>query len=180
MITKNKNKKPLMSMLRKMSIVPVALVAMYLFSCNNGLQSAENKEGAVRVKTDIVDKSVDTPAVSSSDVTNDEVMLFALVEVKPLFNGGDPENEFRKWVMNNTIYPAEAQKKGISGRVFVQFIIDTDGSVINATLLRGVDTLLDAESLRVIKSSPKWTPGKHEGKTVKVSYTFPFNFQLSN
>ena len=106
--------------------------------------------------------------------------MFSIVDEKPTLNGKEAEAGLREYVRNNTQYPPEAQEKGITGRIYVEFTIDTDGSVIDAKLLRGVDPLLDNEALRVIKSSSKWTPGKHGGKAVKVKYQFPVNFQLNN
>ena len=110
----------------------------------------------------------------------EEVIIFAIVEEKPLFNGKDAEEGFRKWVQDNTVYPTVAQENGISGRVFVEFSIDKTGQLVDIRVIRGVDPLLDAEALRVIKLSPKWTPGMQRGKPVKVKYTFPFQFKLNN
>ena len=110
----------------------------------------------------------------------EEVVIFAIVEEKPLFQGKDAEEGFRDWVNKNTVYPAVAQENGISGRVFVEFSIDKTGQLVDIRVIRGVDPLLDAEAVRVIKMSPKWTPGMQRGKPVKVKYTFPFNFKLNN
>jgi len=120
----------------------------------------------------------DTPTTSNTE--DEEAIMFALVEVKPTFNGMDAEAGLREYVSKNTVYPPEAQEKGITGRVYVEFTINKDGSVSDAKLLRGVDPLLDNEALRVISASPKWTPGKHGGKPVKLKYVFPINFQLNS
>ena len=113
-------------------------------------------------------------------VEEEEEAVFTIVEDMPLFNGKVAEEGFREYVGKNTNYPAVAQENGISGRVFVEFTIDRSGSLVDAKVTRGVDPLLDAEALRVIRSSPKWTPGKQRGKTVKVKYTFPVQFRLNN
>ena len=102
---------------------------------------------------------------------------FQLVEEKPTFNGGDA-NEFSKWVNSNLTYPKEAKDAKIQGRVTMTFTVDSDGSVKDAKVLLGVNEFLDAEALRVISSSPKWEPGKVDGKPVPVTYTFPVIFQL--
>jgi protein TonB len=102
-----------------------------------------------------------------------------VIEDKPLFNGKPAEEGFREYVGSNTKYPPVAAENGITGRVYVEFTIDKDGTVINVKILRGVDPSLDAEALRVIKASPKWTPGRQRGKTVKVKYQFPVNFRLN-
>ena len=114
------------------------------------------------------------------DEEEDEVVMFAIVEDKPMFNGKDAEIGFRDWVYANTVYPPVAQENGITGRVTVEFTIGTDGTVSDVRLLRGVDQLLDNEALRVIRLSPKWSPGMQRGKPVKVKYQFPLNFRLNN
>ncbi|MDD2214988.1 MAG: energy transducer TonB [Bacteroidales bacterium] len=108
----------------------------------------------------------------------DEVIPFALVEDKPSFMGGNA-NEFSKWVSTQLKYPKEAKEAKQAGRVTLQFTVDVDGSVIDVQLLRGTRSkALNDEAIRVTKSSPKWTPGKHKGKVVKVTYVFPVIFQL--
>ena len=107
-----------------------------------------------------------------------KVIPFATVEVKPTFNGGTA-NEFSKWVNENLKYPQAAKDAGIQGRVVLQFTVYPDGSVRDTKVLRGVNPDLDAEALRVVSSSPDWTPGYVKGDPVKVTYTFPVIFQLS-
>ncbi|MBR5107898.1 MAG: TonB family protein [Bacteroidales bacterium] len=107
-----------------------------------------------------------------------KVVPFATVEVKPMFNGGEAI-EFSKWVNENLKYPQAAKDAGVQGRVVLQFTVYPDGSVRDTKVLRGVNPDLDAEALRVISSSPDWTPGYVKGEPVKVTYTFPVIFQLS-
>jgi TonB family protein len=102
---------------------------------------------------------------------------FQLVEQKPTFQGGD-ENAFSTWVKNHIQYPPTAKENGIQGRVMLFFVVDTDGSVQDVIVLRGVDPALDKEAIRVVSSSPKWTPGRQDGQTVRVAYNFPVQFQL--
>jgi len=109
----------------------------------------------------------------------EEEVLFAIVEEKPLFNGKDADAGFREWVNSKISYPPVAQENGISGRVILEFSIGRDGEVTDVKLLRGVDPLLDNEALRVVRMSPKWTPGMQRGKPVKVKYQFPFSFKLN-
>lgn len=113
----------------------------------------------------------------AEDVVEEEVIPFAIVEDKPLFQGKDA-NEFTKWVYNNIVYPEIAKENGVQGRVTLQFEIGKDGKVTNVKVLRGVDSSLDKEAVRVVSNSPKWTPGKQRGKPVKVKYNFPVTFQL--
>ena len=94
---------------------------------------------------------------------------------QPERNGNIPEE---LWDFQVFKYPEIAKENGISGRVTVQFTIDKDGSVKDVKVLRGVDSSLDKEAVRVIQKSPKWSPGKQRGKPAKVKYTFPIIFQL--
>lgn len=106
-----------------------------------------------------------------------EEVPFAIVEQKPTFKGGD-QNTFTKWVFSQIEYPEIAKENGVQGRVVLEFIVDTDGAVKNVKVLRGVDSSLDKEAVRVVSSSPKWTPGKQRDKAVKVKFVFPVIFQL--
>ena len=103
--------------------------------------------------------------------------VFIIVEDMPKFRGGN-HGEFRKYIAETLQYPEIARENGISGRVFVQFAVDSRGKVVDARVIRGVDPALDKEALRVVNSSPSWTPGKQRGKSVKVQFTFPINFML--
>ena len=107
----------------------------------------------------------------------DAGQIFFIVEDMPSFQGGDVNN-FRTWVADHLQYPEIAAENGISGRVFVRFVVEPDGTVDNVEVVRGVDPALDAEAVRVVKSSPKWSPGKQRGKPVRVAYTFPIVFVL--
>ena len=107
----------------------------------------------------------------------EEAIPFALVENKPTVQGGDA-NTFSKWVNSRLEYPEIAKENGIQGRVTLQFTVNTDGSVSDVKVLRGVDSSLDKEAVRVVSSSPKWKPGMQRDKPVRVTYTFPVIFQL--
>ncbi|MGN1225905.1 MAG: energy transducer TonB [Candidatus Cryptobacteroides sp.] len=107
----------------------------------------------------------------------EEEIPYVFVEQKPSFRGGDA-NSFSKWVAGKLVYPEIAKETGIQGRVMVAFTINTDGSVSNVRVTRSLDPALDKEAVRVISSSPKWTPGKQRDRPVKVSYSIPVIFQL--
>ncbi len=111
------------------------------------------------------------------EVVEEEAIPFQLVEQKPSFQGGDA-NAFSKWVNERLVYPEIAKENGIQGRVMLQFTVGADGQVSQVKVLRGVDPTLDKEAVRVVSSSPKWTPGKQRDRAVKVTYTFPVIFQL--
>ena len=113
----------------------------------------------------------------TEEVVEEEAIPFQLVEEKPSFNGGDA-NEFSKWVNSKLVYPEIAKENGVQGRVTLQFTVEKDGSVTNVKVLRGVDSSVDKEAVRVVQSSPKWKPGKQRDRAVKVTYTFPVIFQL--
>ena len=108
----------------------------------------------------------------------EEDEIFVIMDNLPLFKGKSAEKGFRKYIEHETVYPQIAQKNGIEGMVLVNFVINRQGEVVNARVVQGVHPLLDAESLRVINSSPKWMPGMMRGKPVKVKYTFPFVFRM--
>lgn len=125
-------------------------------------------------------ENVDAPSLEDLDgewgEDTGESEVFVVVENMPSFPGGNVQ----KWISKNVKYPVLAMENGIQGKVFVQFVIERDGSITDVKVVRGVDSSLDKEAVRVVKAMPKWTPGKQRGKAVRVSFTLPINFQLSN
>jgi TonB family protein len=121
--------------------------------------------------TFLVEKEIIQP---KSLNTNEEI--FFIVEEMPEYPGG--ETALRQFMATAVKYPDDAVTKGIQGKVYVTFVVSTDGSVANAKIARGVDPSLDTEALRVVNSLPKWKPGKQKGLAVNVSYTVPINFVL--
>ena len=106
-----------------------------------------------------------------------EEEIFVAVEQQPEFPGGTAA--LMKWLANNVRYPQMALENGISGRVIVKFVVEKDGSVSGVTLVRGVDKDLDREAIRVVKSMPKWQPGKNNGQAVRCYFNLPVNFKLA-
>ena len=102
--------------------------------------------------------------------------VYQIVEEMPQYPGG--ETAMMEYVAKNVVYPKEAQEKGISGRVFVGFVVEKDGSIGEVKLLRGIGGGCDEEAVRVVKGMLKWKPGKQDGKPVRVSYQMPINFKL--
>ena len=102
--------------------------------------------------------------------------VYQIVEEMPQYPGG--EAAMMDYVAKNVVYPKDAQEKEISGRVFVGFVVEKDGSIGEVKLLRGIGGGCDEEAVRVVKGMPKWKPGKQEGKPVRVSYQMPINFKL--
>ena len=134
------------------------------------ISTEDDKSLGVEIKDYVVEQQ-------EEEVVEEEEIPFAIVEQKPTFQGKDP-NHFTKWVFSKIVYPEIAKENGVQGRVTLQFTIDTDGSIKNVKVLRGVDSSLDKEAVRVVSSSPKWQPGMQRNKPVKVKYTFPVVFQL--
>ena len=110
---------------------------------------------------------------------NHEKVIIEPNEIKPSFDGGDAI-KFQKWVEEHKIYPEEAKKAGIEGRVTIRFTITKEGKLANVKLLRGVHPLLDQEAIRAIESAPeKWKPGlDYKGEPRDVTYVFPVIFSL--
>ena len=102
--------------------------------------------------------------------------VYEIVEDMPTFPGG--VTELMKWLDSHVRYPTAAIRDGIQGRVFVSFIVEPNGSVSNAKLVRRVDPRLDQEALRVVAEMPKWIPGKQHGAAVRVKYNVPVTFKL--
>lgn len=135
--------------------------------------SEDDKQFAVEQVAYVEKKEVEVEEEVEEDIP------FALVEDKPMFQGGD-QNTFRNWVMKNINYPESAAENGVEGKVYVRFKVDKDGSVKDIKVMRKVDPALDKEAVRVISQSPKWTPGKQRNKPVAVIFDFPVHFQLAH
>ena len=115
--------------------------------------------------------------VEAPEEEEEEEVIFVVVESMPEFPGG--QQALFKYINENVKYPVIAQENGIQGRVICQFVVNKDGSIVDIEVIRsGGDPSLDKEAVRVIKSMPKWKPGKQRGKAVRVKYTVPVNFKL--
>lgn len=106
----------------------------------------------------------------------EEEQIFTIVENMPEFPGG--QEALFKYLGKSIKYPSMAVDAGIQGRVYVSFMVDKDGKVKNAKVLRGIGGGCDEEAIRVINAMPKWSPGKQRGQAVKVQYTLPVLFSL--
>jgi len=196
MITKIKSSKTAALKLSMGILVTAALLV--IFACENNKKPAQdnkvaNKQEDVVVKSVVKSleskEAVNKPAnVDSVEVDGKIVyrkqpslptdeQVFIVVEKPATFQGGDV-NSFRDWVTKNLKYPDIAVKKGIAGKVYVQYAINSKGDVVDVKVVRGVDPSLDKEAIRVISSSPKWEPAKQKGTNVKQQFTIPIAFQL--
>ena len=124
-------------------------------------------------QTEVIEEYVPVE-VEEEEVQEQEI--FQIVEEMPSYPGG--EQKLMEYVAKNIKYPQIARETGIQGRVFVGFVVEPDGSVSNVKVLRGIGGGCDEEAMRVVKSMPKWKPGKQRGKAVRVSYMLPVNFKL--
>jgi len=122
--------------------------------------------------------SVNIMPFSNDEEEAPEDEFFTVVEEMPKFQGKGPE-EFRNYISTNLRYPKIVQDMKIEGKVYMQFAINKNGEVCDVVVLKGVHDALDQEATRIIKASPKWTPGKQRGRSVKVLFVFPISFVLN-
>ncbi|MBQ0142946.1 MAG: energy transducer TonB [Prevotellaceae bacterium] len=145
------------------------------------IQSSEATESAISGPTAPVQGAVYvadgpvTPVVIQED--NDEDDVFQVVEEMPEFPGG--MEALLAYLGKNTKYPSIAQENNIQGRVIVEFIVNKDGSIVEPKIIKSLDASCDKEALRVVKTLPKWKPGKQRGKPVRVKFTLPVMFRLT-
>jgi TonB family protein len=147
------------------------LIKKYGDAAKKGVIMITLKSGATNAKKNQIGEIT---AVAYGNAAESDV--FFTVDEVPVFPGG--EMALRKFLAKTIKYPAIAQNKGIQGKVYVSFVVEKDGSTGRARVVRGVDPSLDTEALRVVNGLPQWTPGKHKGEFVAVSYTVPINFVL--
>ena len=154
------------------TILTIALTAFCLMGY------AQNK-GTDTDKSAITPKTVDA---TENAAKNDDNEVYFIVPKMPEFPGGD--SALRRFITENLRYPEEAKASGMSGKVFVQFVINKNGEVENPQIARGVEPALNKEAIRVIQSLPKWKPGQNKSKwdnewrPVRVSFTIPVDFKL--
>ena len=146
-------------------------------------ETADKAEEIVDAAAEQISEEAAKKAAEASEaveeVVEEEEIPFILVQQKPSFEGGDA-SAFTKWVNSQIVYPQAAQAAGTEGRVVLKFKVGKDGSVQNVKVIKSVDPELDAEAVRVVSSSPAWTPGQQNGEPVAVSYTFPVIYKLAN
>ncbi|MDR1402915.1 MAG: energy transducer TonB [Tannerellaceae bacterium] len=125
---------------------------------------------------DTAQRDVYVPPANAGEEEEDASAVFIVVEDMPQFPGG--EAELLRFINKSIKYPVLAQENNTQGRVVCSFVVNRDGSVVDAEIVRGVDPSLDKEAIRVINTMPKWTAGKQRGKPVRVKYTIPITFRL--
>ena len=138
----------------------------------SAIQSSEETGQAVEIKY-----TAPVAVQEEEEEEPEEQEIFQVVEQMPEYPDGGMAG-LMKYLSGAIRYPAIAAENGVQGRVTVQFVVNRDGSIVDAQVVRGVDPYLDKEALRVINSMPKWKPGMQRGKPVRVRYTVPVNFRL--
>lgn len=133
-------------------------------------------EGNDEVGGAVLKAKEDIAAPEPPKHVDEETKIFTVVEQMPMFPGGD--GALMGYLRDNIHYPTVAAENGVQGRVVVGFVVERDGSITDVNILRGVDPSLDREAMRVVKSMPKWTPGKQNGSAVRVKYQCPVSFRL--
>lgn len=164
-------------LLKALSAIVILFISVYFISCGGGAtkdagktnKDSINKETA---KTEAVDK---TSGAQVDKEAGGEV--YTIVEKMPQF--GSKEADLSLYLSKNIKYPLSAREKGIEGTVFISFVVEPDGKVMNAKILRSASPELDKEALRVVQSMPAWNPGTQKGKPVAVSMNLPIKFKLS-
>ena len=138
----------------------------------------EDKEGVKDRTVEAVRSEIAVAAPPPPPAPKPEVAtkVFDVVEEMPSFPGGN--GALMSYLNGNTKYPVVAQENGVQGKVIISFVVERDGSISDVKVARSVDPSLDREAQRVVKSMPRWTPGKQNGQTVRVKYTVPVVFRL--
>lgn len=133
-------------------------------------------EGNDEVGGAVLKAKEEIPAPEPPKHVVEETKIFTVVEQMPMYPGGDAA--LMGYLRDNIHYPTIAAENGVQGRVVVGFVVERDGSITDVKILRGVDPSLDREAMRVVKSMPRWNPGKQNGSAVRVKYQVPVSFRL--
>ncbi len=178
MIMMTKKRSGRIAELKLLLVVPVALLLFFAFSCKEESEVTAQPQ-TIEEKTVATDNAASSQFSKQAELKNieEDERPYAVVEDMPTFNGGDV-NKFRDWVAHNVNYPSIAKENGIQGKVYIMFIVDKNGDLTDAKIMRGVDPSLDNEALRIVRSSPKWKPGMQKGEAVNVRYAITVNFAL--
>ena len=155
------------AMLKMIFVLPLAVI----------LTIAVSISISEKVVSQDIDKGAEVKVVNPESSSQEE-KVFTLVEQMPRFPGGDEARI--KYLKDNLKYPEKARKQGISGRVFISFVVEKDGTISNIRLLRGIGGGCDEEAMKVVAKMPSWEPGLQRGKPVRVQFNMPFSFNLDN
>ena len=163
--------------MKALFVLPVTFVAVAVISCTSQKEkNVEDQEATEQVQPAGID-DVQVTGFAAAPKAEEQGEIFMVAEEQPMFPGG--MQEMMKYMQKEIQYPQEALNKGIGGRVVVQFVVNKDGSITDANVVKSIDPTLDAEALRVVNSMPNWTPGKQKGEPVRVRFTLPVAFGVS-
>lgn len=170
----------------EMRFVPPTIVEDELVDPDKALTSMEDltKSKITIGKHQMLEGSLDKEAVRLDDIREFEKVVepvkekgpVTIAEVMPQFPGG--EKEMYSYINTNLKYPTVAQENGTQGKVTIRFVVGKSGEILDAQILKGFDIACDKEALRVVKSMPRWIPGKQNGVPVQVYFTLPITFRL--
>lgn len=176
LIMMKKNSSNRKSLVKFLAIIPILLVSVYFISCSKNDPVTDNTNES-KEKVGVVDESGNEVVVMADKLAKDpSETVFDAAEVMPEFPGGDLG--LRKFIAINVKYPKEARENGIEGKVYVQFVVNKTGKVVESKIVRSVDPILDAEAIRVINLLPDWKPAENKGEKVSVHFTVPISFKL--
>lgn len=138
--------------------------------------SSAKSSSKSKITKELKENESSTETILSSDAVPSDDKVYDVVEEVPTFPGG--EKALAKYLRDNLQYPSAASDNGIQGCVMLSFIVERDGSISHIEITRLVDPSLAKEAMRLVKSMPKWNPGKQNGKVVRTRYNLPINFRL--
>jgi len=167
-------------------VLPLAAITLIAFARPeisqpfDGISSAKVSNLLLKVDPPDIEKIISPEEIPVADNVSQSLVqdtaVFVAVEEMPAYPGGEKARS--EFISKNMKYPEKAKENGIQGRVITQFIVEKDGSISNVQVVRGIDPEIDAEAVRVVRSLPKWTPGKQNGEARRVRFTLPVTFKL--
>ena len=160
------------------ALLTLPVLALLLFAnCNNASKNNESiKEETSTIKVNLNEGTSVVATHLDEEGQEQDTEVFTICEEQPEYPGG--MDALASFISENIQYPQSAKENGIEGICFIQFVIDTDGSITDVECLKSVDPDCDAEAMRVVKAMPNWIPGKNNGEPIRVSYNLPINFKL--
>ncbi|NTW24720.1 MAG: TonB family protein [Lentimicrobium sp.] len=158
--------------------IPKPLITTLLKEVDNKTKDLPDIEIKTEINPDDKIEPWKLPELIPENPDTGEPEIFVVAETMPEFPGGYAA--LMKYLSDNTKYPVAAREAGITGTVYITFVVETDGSISSIAVLRGVSGGCTEESLRVVSEMPRWNPGKQRGKPVRVSMNLPVKFMLLN
>jgi periplasmic protein TonB len=143
----------------------------------NNVEVEEELNVDMDAELDLSESKEEVQAVAIEEEEEDPNTIFTIVEESAMPVGGI--NAFNEYVSRNIIYPTQAKRMGIEGKVFVEFVIEKDGSITDVKTIKGIGGGCDEEAVRILRKAPKWNPGKQRGKAVRQKMVVPLNFVRS-